>query len=54
MPIYAKSNPPETLEEHNKKLLENYEKLKKFLDPEKIEKYDSVIKKSFIIMTSAR
>lgn len=45
MPIYAKSNPPETLEEHNKKLLENYEKLKKFLDPEKIEKYDSVIKK---------
>jgi len=45
MPIYAKSKPPETLEEHNKKLLENYEKLKKFLDPEKIEKYDSVIKK---------
>ncbi len=45
MPIYAKSKPPETLEEHNKKLLENYEKLKIFLDPDKVKKYDTVIKK---------
>ncbi len=45
MPVYAKSKPPETIEEHNRKLLENYEKLKKFLDPEKVEKYNEVIKK---------
>ncbi|MCM8822548.1 MAG: CRISPR-associated helicase Cas3' [Candidatus Omnitrophica bacterium] len=45
MLVYAKSNPPETLEEHNSKLLENYEKLKKFLNPEKIKKYDEVIRK---------
>lgn len=45
MSIYAKSNPPETIEEHNSKLLKNYESLKNFLDPEKIKKYDGVIKK---------
>ncbi|WP_051178583.1 CRISPR-associated helicase/endonuclease Cas3 [Thermodesulfovibrio thiophilus] len=45
MAVYAKSNPAETIEEHNRKLLENYEKLKKFLDREKIQKYDEIIKK---------
>lgn len=45
MSVYAKSKPPETIEEHNRKLLENYEKLKNFLDPEKVKKYDEVIKK---------
>ena len=45
MPIYAKSKPPETIEEHNRKLLENYEKLKHFLVPEKIKKFDAVIRK---------
>ncbi len=45
MPVYAKSKPAETIEEHNRKLLENYEKLKQFLDLEKVKKYDEVIKK---------
>ncbi len=45
MPVYAKSKPSETIEEHNRKLLENYEKLKSFLDPEKVKKYDEVIRK---------
>jgi CRISPR-associated endonuclease/helicase Cas3 len=45
MTVYAKSKPPETIEEHNRKLFENYEKLKKILDSEKIRKYDKVIKK---------
>ncbi|ACI20256.1 MULTISPECIES: CRISPR-associated helicase/endonuclease Cas3 [Thermodesulfovibrio] len=45
MPVFAKSNPPETIEEHNKKIFENYERIKPFLDPEKIKKYDEVIKK---------
>jgi CRISPR-associated endonuclease/helicase Cas3 len=45
MHIYAKSKPPETIEEHNRKLLENYDKLKKYLNPEKLKKYDEVIKK---------
>jgi len=53
MAVYAKSNPAETIEEHNRKLLENYEKLKKFLDREKIQKYDEIIKKILITMTSA-
>jgi len=44
MPVYAKSD-KETIEEHNHKLLENYNRLKEFLDPEKIERYDEVIKK---------
>ncbi|MCX8167324.1 MAG: CRISPR-associated helicase Cas3', partial [Candidatus Micrarchaeota archaeon] len=45
MVIYAKSDPPETIDEHNRKLLENYEKLKEFLDLEKVKIYDQVIKK---------
>ncbi len=45
MAVYAKSNPAETIEEHNRKLLENYEKLKKSLDREKVQKYDKIIKK---------
>jgi len=45
MAVYAKSNPAETIEEHNRKLLENYEKLKKSLDREKVQKYDEIIKK---------
>jgi len=45
MLVYAKSKPPETIEEHNIKLLKNYEKLKALLDPKKVEKYDNVIKK---------
>lgn len=45
MPVYAKSKPIETIEEHNRKLLDNYEKLKNFLDPKKVKKYDEVIKK---------
>jgi CRISPR-associated endonuclease/helicase Cas3 len=45
MPVYAKSKPVETIEEHNRKLLENYEKLKNFLNPQKVKKYDEVIKK---------
>lgn len=45
MPVYAKSKPAETVEEHNRKLLENYEKLKKFLDPENVRKYENVIRK---------
>lgn len=45
MPVYAKSNPPETIEQHNKKLLENYEKIRIFLNFEKIKKYDEVIRK---------
>jgi CRISPR-associated endonuclease/helicase Cas3 len=45
MPVYAKSKPPETIEEHNRKLLENYEKLKNFLNPEKVKKHDKVIRK---------
>lgn len=44
-PVYAKSKPPETIQEHNEKLLENYEKLKGFLDPEKVNKYNEVIRK---------
>lgn len=47
MPVYAKSNPLETIEEHTRKLLEHYEKFKKYLDPVKVEKYDKVIKKIF-------
>lgn len=47
MPVYAKSKPPETIEEHNRKLLENYEKLKQYLCPEKVKKYDEVIRKIF-------
>lgn len=45
MLVYAKSKPLETIEEHNRKLLENYEKLKNFLNPEKVKRYDGVIKK---------
>ncbi|MGQ3683465.1 MAG: CRISPR-associated helicase Cas3' [Candidatus Loosdrechtia sp.] len=45
MPIYAKSKPVETIEEHNRKLIEGYEKLKKVLPSEKVGKYDEVIKK---------
>lgn len=45
MPVYAKSKPPETIEDHNSKLLENYEKLKGFFDPEKVNKYNEVIRK---------
>lgn len=45
MPVYAKSNPVETIEEHNQKLLDNYEKFKKFLDPIKVKRYNDVIKK---------
>jgi len=45
MPVYAKSDPPETIEEHNRKLLDYYERIKPFLDPEKVKKYDEVIKK---------
>lgn len=45
MPVYAKSKPAETVEEHNQKLLESYERLKQFLDYEKVNKYDEVIKK---------
>lgn len=45
IPVFAKSDPPETIEEHNKKLLANYDKIKPFLDPEKTKKYDEVIKK---------
>ena len=45
VPVFAKSNPPETIEEHNNKLLANYELLKQFLDLEKVIKYDKVIKK---------
>ncbi len=47
IPVYAKSKPVETIEEHNRKLLENYEKLKGFLNPEKVQKYNDVIKKIF-------
>jgi len=43
--VYAKSKPIETIEEHNQKLLKSYEKLRQFLDPEKVEKYNEVIKK---------
>lgn len=45
MSIYAKSNPPETIYEHNSKLLTNYEKIKIFLNQSKVEKYDEVIRK---------
>jgi CRISPR-associated endonuclease/helicase Cas3 len=45
MSIYAKSKPVETIEEHNCKLIENYERLKKVLPSEKVRKYDKVIKK---------
>ncbi|MBF0343462.1 MAG: CRISPR-associated helicase Cas3' [Nitrospirae bacterium] len=45
MTVYAKSNPPETIETHNQNLLICYESLKPFLDPEKVEKYDAIIKK---------
>ena len=45
MPVYAKSNPSETIQEHNKKLLNNYAKVKNFLDPKMVEKYDEIIKK---------
>lgn len=45
MPVYAKSKPVETIEEHNQKLLECYERLKQFLNHEKVEKYEGVIKK---------
>lgn len=45
MPVYAKSKPAETIEDHNQKLLESYERLKQFLDYEKVNKYDEVIKK---------
>ena len=45
IPVYAKSRPPETLEEHNLKLLDNYKILKKYLSREKVRKYDDVIKK---------
>lgn len=45
MNVYAKSKPVETIEEHNQKLLENYEKLRKFLDPVKVEKYERVLRK---------
>jgi len=48
--IFAKSNPPESIQIHNKKLIENYEYLKKngfIKKTEKfdIEKYDNAIKK---------
>ncbi|WP_040335440.1 CRISPR-associated helicase/endonuclease Cas3 [Candidatus Magnetobacterium casense] len=45
MPVYAKSDPPETIETHNRNLLACYETLKPYLDPEKVNKYDAVIKK---------
>lgn len=45
MLVYAKSKPAETIEEHNQKLLKSYEGLKQFLDPEKVKKFDEVIKK---------
>jgi CRISPR-associated endonuclease/helicase Cas3 len=43
--VYAKSNPVETIEEHNQKLLKSYEKLMQFLDHKKVERYNEVIKK---------
>lgn len=45
MDVYAKSDPPETLQTHNQNLLACYETLKSYLDPEKVNKYDAVIKK---------
>ncbi|KJU82836.1 metal dependent phosphohydrolase [Candidatus Magnetobacterium bavaricum] len=45
MDVYAKSDPPETLQTHNQNLLACYETLKPYLDPEKVNKYDAVIKK---------
>ena len=45
--IFAKSEPPESLQEHNQKLIDGYEYLLKtgYLDIKKIEKYDGVIRK---------
>lgn len=45
MLVYAKSNPVETIEEHNKKLLNCYENLKPFLNTENAVRYDEVIRK---------
>jgi len=49
MTVYAKSDPPQALEDHIQRLIDNYEKLKSYLANHplisKIEKYDEVIRK---------
>lgn len=49
MTVYAKSDPPQALEDHIQRLIDNYEKLKSYLANypliSKIEKYDEVIRK---------
>jgi len=46
-PVYAKSNPVETLQEHTQKLLDCYEALKNtgYLDSEKVQRYDKAVQR---------
>lgn len=41
--MYAKSNPPKTIFEHNEELVKNYNILKKYLSSQFIEKYDKYL-----------
>lgn len=41
--MYAKSNPPKTIREHNEELRDNFEILKKYLPADKIQKYEKVL-----------
>jgi len=43
--MYAKSNPPKTIFEHNEDLVKNYDILKRYISPQLIEKYDKYLQK---------